>query len=125
MHSAGAVLFCGAHVSRCHNIGGMVFCDPVLATQVWFTNWLTTYGEAVVRVPQRAFTWTQQGLIGRDVAFVVCSTCPSMASHSAPALLAQAPSACLASTEQAAQQLWVPICTCMLKQVGSAVSFPL
>ena len=50
--------------------------------QVWFTNWLTTYGEAVVRVPQRAFTWAQQGLIGRDVTFVVRATRPSMASHS-------------------------------------------
>ena len=56
--------------------GGKHLRVSVLALQVWFANWVTTYGEAVVRVPQRAFTWAQQGLLGRDVTFVVRSTCP-------------------------------------------------
>jgi len=37
------------------------------------TNWVTTYGEAIVRVPQRAFAWKANNAVGDKVTYVVNS----------------------------------------------------
>ena len=40
------------------------------------TNWVTTYGEAIVRVPQRAFAWRANTVIGDNATYVVSSPLP-------------------------------------------------
>jgi hypothetical protein len=40
--------------------------------QVIFCNWLTTYGEVLVRVAQRAYKWHRIGVVSDDVTYVVC-----------------------------------------------------
>ena len=44
-----------------------------LQPQVLITNWLTTYGEVIVRVPPRAFSWREAGAVGGNVTYVVCA----------------------------------------------------
>lgn len=51
------------------NIHGML--------QVMFSNWPTTYGEVVVRAPQRAYQWHSSGIVSDAVSYVV-SPCPSL-----------------------------------------------
>ncbi|CAL5229802.1 g13197 [Coccomyxa viridis] len=40
---------------------------------VMITNWLTTYGEVIVRIPPRAFAWREAGAVGGNVTFVVAT----------------------------------------------------
>ncbi len=44
-----------------------------MRAQVLITNWLTTYGEVIVRVPPRAFGWKEAGAVGGNVTYVVCA----------------------------------------------------
>ena len=40
-----------------------------------FSNWPTTYGEVVVRAPQRAYQWHSSGIVSEQVSYVVRSLC--------------------------------------------------
>ena len=40
------------------------------------TNWVTTYGEVIVRVPQRALTWKNANAVGGNVTYVVGTDVP-------------------------------------------------
>lgn len=44
--------------------------------QVMVTNWVTTYGEVIVRVPQRALTWKDASAVGGNVTYVVGTDTP-------------------------------------------------
>ena len=44
--------------------------------QVMVANWVTTYGEVIVRVPQRAFTWKNANAVGENVTYVVGTHMP-------------------------------------------------
>ena len=44
--------------------------------QVMVTNWVTTYGEVIVRVPQRALTWKNTNAVGGNVTYVVGTNLP-------------------------------------------------
>ena len=44
--------------------------------QVMVTNWVTTYGEVIVRVPQRALTWKNANAVGGNVTYVVGTEMP-------------------------------------------------
>ena len=44
--------------------------------QVIVTNWVTTYGEVIVRVPQRALTWKNANAVGGNVSYVVGTDMP-------------------------------------------------
>ena len=54
------------------------------------TNWITTYGEVIVRVPTRAFGWRSQEAVGGNISYVVSLT----RRHTHTASIMQGASAC-------------------------------
>ena len=52
-----------------------------LHPQVMITNWVTTYGEVIVRIPPRAFGWKEAGAVGGNITYVVRSASLGAASH--------------------------------------------
>jgi hypothetical protein len=45
-----------------------------MRVQVVVTNWFTTYGEVIVRIPPRAFGWRGQQALGGNISYVVSLT---------------------------------------------------
>lgn len=52
----------------------------MLRPQVVFSNWVSTYGEIIVRAPQRAYHWYSSGIVSESVSYVV-RVAPSHACH--------------------------------------------
>ncbi|CAL8469160.1 g8701 [Coccomyxa elongata] len=60
----------GSHLDRHLTSQNFSYCTVPL---VLFPNWPTTYGEAVVRVPQRAYKWHSSGIVSAKVSYVVAT----------------------------------------------------
>ncbi|BDA45095.1 hypothetical protein COCOBI_06-5750 [Coccomyxa sp. Obi] len=60
----------GSHLDRHLTSQNFSYCTVPL---VLFTNWPTTYGEAVVRAPQRAYKWHSTGIVSAKVSYVVAT----------------------------------------------------
>ena len=61
-----------------------------MLAQVLVGNWVTTYGEVIVRVPPRAFGWRGQEAVGGNISYVVSLT----GHHIHTASIMQGASAC-------------------------------
>ncbi|KAK9908475.1 hypothetical protein WJX75_008501 [Coccomyxa subellipsoidea] len=60
----------GSHLDRHLSTLNFSYCTVPL---VMFSNWPTTYGEVVVRAPQRAYQWHSSGIVSEQVSYVVAT----------------------------------------------------